>query len=205
VISADYASRQLSGVWKMAWNRPDWATALDRSVDGVFSSFWAMAFATPIALLGFFSARRAAERLPNLPPSAILETPLTVSVLIELSAYLVDWAVGLAALILCARAMNVANRLGDLIIGYNWLQVFAIVGQTIPLLALSLTGRTEIAAMLYLPALALIIALYVGMLRRGSNAGVGVVIAMFALLAITGFLANSAITALGFGLYKAFT
>lgn len=205
MISAEYASRQLSGVWKMAWNRPDWAESLDRSVDGVFNSFWAAAFVSPIAILGFISARRAVEKIPNLATSPILEMPFSISVSIEFVAYLAGWGAGLAALIFFARSMRTTQRVGDLIIGYNWLQVFAAVGQATPLVVLSVTGRSEIAAILALPVMILIIALYVGVLRRGSDAGVGLVVAMFAWLIFARFIASSAITSIGFGLYTAFS
>lgn len=204
MINADYALKQLSGVWKMAWNAPGWEASLDRSLDGVFRSFWSIAIAAPIAFVGFFSARRAAERMPNIPTSPILETPFAVSMLIEMAAYFADWMIGLAALIFVARALGVARHAGDLVIGYNWLQVFVAIGQTLPFIALGLTLRGELALTLALPAMALIIALYWGVLRRGSSGTIGVVIAMLALLVLIGFVASSVITSIGFGLYKAF-
>lgn len=205
MISGDYALRQLSGVWKMAWNAPDWQEALDRSVDGVFRSFWAVALAAPIAVVGFFSARRAAERLPDIPPSPILEAPFSVSMIIEAAAFFVDWGVSLAALIFVARAMGLARNAGDLVIGYNWLQIFVAIGQAIPIIGLSLTLRTEVGALLALPAIAFIIVLYWGVLRRASNGNIGNVVAMLALLVLIGFVARSVVSSIGFGLYKAFS
>ena len=65
MIRLDYAASQIGAVWKMGWNRPGWEETLDRTVDGVFKSFWAIFLAVPFSFLGFYSARRFAERTPE--------------------------------------------------------------------------------------------------------------------------------------------
>jgi hypothetical protein len=203
VISFDYASRQLAGVWRMAWNQPDWTTTIDRSVDGVFRSFWAIAFAAPVALAGSFCVRRAAAHIPELAQSALLTVPLGASVMIEMIAYVAGWFAGLATLIFAVRSIGAAKRVGDVIIGYNWLQVFAAAAQLAPLAILSLTRRSEVAALFALPALVIVIALYWGMLRRSSDGGRAAVLGMFVLLAIVTFLTSSIIASVCLALYKA--
>lgn len=199
-MTPDYAARQIGGVWKMAWNLPGWEGALDRSVDGVFRSFWAALIAAPFVVLGFVSVRRAAARAPDFPDAPILAAPVFVATAIEVAAFAVDWGASLAALIVAARLLKAERHAADAIIGYNWLQVPTTAAQALPLAASSL-GR-EIAGLLFLPVLAFVVALYWGMLRRSLRIGPAAAAGLILLLTIVGLVANALVSTAGLALLQ---
>ena len=201
----DYAARQLAGVWKMAWNRPDWRETLDRSVNGVFLSFWAAAFAAPLAFLGYFSMRRAAGRMTDFPETTLMDSPAWYALAAEMVGYATDWAVSLITLLFAARTLKAEKRVGDVVIGFNWLQVFIAASQAAPLALLGLTGSAEFAGLIFIPATVLIIALFWGYLRRSLEAGPGAVIALILLLTLIGIVVNSVVSAAAAGFYRLFS
>lgn len=170
MINFDYAASQMAAVWNMAWNRPGWQDALDRSVDGVFKSFWAAAFAAPFPLLGYFSLRRAALNIPELRDTPLFQAPPAFGLTVEIIGYLVNWGAGLAALILLARALGAGARIADVIIGFNWLHVLTAIAQAIPQAVLGFAGQREIAGILSIPSAVLVIALIWGYIRRSLGA-----------------------------------
>ncbi|MGD9659511.1 MAG: hypothetical protein AB7P23_12650 [Amphiplicatus sp.] len=191
MIDLDYAARQIAGVWNMAWNREGWAAGLDRSVDGVFHSFWGILFAAPFALLGVVSLRRAASRIAEFPSSALLDAPFAFAVTTEMTAYVVDWAASLAALVLAARAMGASRRVADVIIGFNWLQPMIAIAEAAPLAIISFVSRRELLGVLLLPMFAFVLAVTWGVLRRSLAANVSTTVGLIALVVIVGFFARS--------------
>lgn len=202
MIDLDHAARQLGAVWKMVWNAPDWQTGLDRSVDGVFRSFGAILLAAPIAFASYFSLRRASTRIPDFPEEPLLAAPFAVYITAQMIAFLVDWAVTLIALMFAARAVGAARRAGDVVIGFNWGQVFIATAQAIPLVILGVTARGEIAGALLLPSLAFIIAFYWGLIRRSAGAGAAATVAILILLTLLGLIVRSLVGAGALGLYR---
>lgn len=190
MINFDYAASQMAAVWNMAWNRPGWQDALDRSVDGVFRSFWAVALAAPFSFLGYFSLRRAAERIPELRETPLLHTPLPFSLSVEIIGYVVSWGAELAALILLARALGAGARIADVIIGFNWLHVLTAIAQAIPWAVLGFAGQREIAGILSIPSAILVIALIWGYIRRSLGASLAQSIGILLFLILLGVFAS---------------
>lgn len=205
MIDFDYAARQLAGVWAMAWNRPEWRDALDRSVDGVFRSFWAFAFAAPLAFAGYFSLRRAAAVIPDFPETPLLQAPFAFTLAAEMTAYAADWAASLTALIFAARAMKIGRRMADLVVGFNWLQVFVAAAQAVPLIAIGLSGSSDVAGLLFIPATVLVVGLFWGYLRRTFDANVGTTIGLIIMLTLIGLLASAIVSGLATGLLQIFS
>lgn len=205
MIDIDYAAGQMACVWKMAWNAPDWEESFDRSVDGVFKSFWAMLFTAPVAFAGFFSLRRAASRTPDFSDLALIEAPFAFSAAAAFVSFLADWTASLVALVLAARATGASRRIADVIIGFNWTQFFTALAQTAPLVVLGLTGEGKIASVLLLPSAAFVIAFYWGFLRRSLKKGVAVTIALLVMLTLLGLVVSSLVDAGAIGLYRLFS
>lgn len=202
MIDSDYAVRHLIGVWKMAWNAPDWENYFDRSVDGVFRSFWAAAFTAPIALAGFISIRHAANQIPEFADAAALQTPIGIAVAAEAVAFVAEWSVQLVVLVIAARMAGAGRRVASLIIGFNWMQVYVTLAQATPLAILGIFGSREAAAILSFPMLVFAIAFNWGFLRRGLRTNVGTTIAVFALLSLLGLIVSSLVGAGTFALYS---
>jgi hypothetical protein len=190
VIGFDYAASQLAGVWRMAWNRDGWRDLLDRSVDGVFRSFWAAMFAAPFSLLGFFLLRRAADRMPDLPEMPLLQAPLLFGLGVEIIEYLANWGAALAVLILFTRSLGAGARISEVIIGFNWLHVFTAAIQSAPLAALELTGSRQLAGTLANASSVLIFALVWGVIRRSMGAPVAQSIGILVFLLLLGLLVS---------------
>jgi len=204
VIDFDYAARQLAGVWKMAWNRPDWTMSLDRSVDGVFRSFWAVALAAPFALAEFVSLRRILSRDRDNPIPQLVEAPLGYAVAVEAVAYLLGWSAGLAALVMAARALGASRRAGDAIIGFNWVQVMTAAAQAAMLALAVIAGDSDASILFRLPIAVFAIALIWGVLRRSLGAGVAATIAVFLMIVVVGGVARLAIELAAIAVLHAF-
>lgn len=205
MINFDYAASQMAAVWNMAWNRPGWQDALDRSVDGVFRSFWALALAAPFSLLGYFSLRRAALHIPELRETPLLQAPLPFSLTVEIIGYLVNWGAGLAALILFARALGAGARIADVIIGFNWLHVLIAIAQVIPQAVLGFAGRREIAGLLAIPSVVLVVALIWGYIRRSLGASLARSISILLFLILLGVFMSLLIEGIAGLLLQAFS
>lgn len=200
----DYASRQIVASSMMAFARQGWEERLDRSVDGVFRSFQAILIAAPIALVGHFALRRAAARIPDLQASVLLEAPYAYAVSVELVGYIVDWAASLALLIFAARALGASRRVGDLVVAFNWTQIPIALAQTSWLVLLGWAGSGSITAIAMFPAIAVIIALRWGVIRRGAGANAGAATGLIALLMLTGVISGAIVSGVATALYEAF-
>jgi hypothetical protein len=201
-MNFDYAARQIGAVWKMARNDERWKAELDRSVDGVFRSFWAMAFAAPIAFAGYFSLRRAADRMPELHAAALMHAPYAVILSAQIAAFAIDWIAGLAALVLLARASGAGKRAADLIIGYNWAQPLATAAQAVPLIVLGVTASRPVTSIFYLPAMIFVLLLFWGVLRRSLGAGVAMTIGLIVTLMLIGVIVGTLVNGVALGLYR---
>lgn len=190
MIGFEYAASQLAGVWRMAWNRDGWRDMLDRSVDGVFRSFWAAMFAAPFSLLSYFLLRRAIERLPDLPETPLSQAPLLYGLGVETIGYLANWGAALVALILFARALGASARISEIVIGFNWLHVFSAAIQSTPLIAFELTGLRQFAGVIGVAAGVLVFALVWGVIRRGVGAPVAQSIGIVVFLMLLNLLVS---------------
>lgn len=186
----DYAASQLGAVWNMAWNRPGWRSMLDRSVDGVFKSFWAIVYTAPFPILSYVSFHRAIQQIPNIPDTPLLHAPMAVSLLVEFISYIVNWGAGLTALVMLARALGAGGRVADVIIGFNWLHVFTASIQSAPLIVAGLVGMREFAGLLAILSAILVFAFTWGIIRRSFDASGGRTFSVLALLIVIGVLTN---------------
>lgn len=204
MIGLDQAARQIAAAWNLALNRPNWTRDLDRSVDGVFRSFWAFAFAAPLHVIGFYAARRAARALPELAAEPLADAAFAAALPAQMVGFFADWCVSLAALLLIARATGAARRAADIVAGYNWLQVPIAAIQVAPLIAMSLTNQPQLAGLLFVPALAAVVALFWGFLRRTLATDAGSTIGVIILLTLIGLIVQSAAAALALGAIRLF-
>ena len=196
MIDFDYAARQLAGVWRMAFTRgwegaADWRNDIDRSVDGVFKSFWAIAFAAPFALLSYVALHRAVKKIPTIEASPLLEAPLGVMLGVEFLSYAIDWGVSIGAIVFMARALDATRKVTDTIITYNWAQVFAVALQSIPIALMGLLGTQAIAGILALPILVIVLVLFWGVFRQAMELKPGMAVAMIFLLTLINIIVNS--------------
>lgn len=180
----DYAASQTAATWNMAWNRSGWKDQMDRSVDGVFRSFWAIAFAAPFAFARYLLFREIAAETPDFPESPLLQAPFAFGLTAEMIGYAANWAAGLVTLILFARAINAGERAAELIIGFNWLHVLTELIQLPPLAAFSIAGGRQIGALLAVPATALTVFLLYGYIRRALGAPLAQSIAVLLFLGL---------------------
>lgn len=170
----------------MAFDAGDWRAALDRSIDGVFGSFFAFFFAAPLVALFTVSARRAAARIPDFPDTLYQTAPLAALLVSDIATYALDWGVSLALLIMLARASGAGDRAADLIVGYNWIQPVIAAAQLPAIALMASTASAAAGSLLGLPALVLTAFLIWGIIRRGLNVGPAQAAAAFAALALVG-------------------
>jgi len=194
MIDFEYAARNIRGVWRMAFGGGDWRDDLDRSVDGVFRSFWAIALAAPFSLLAFVSLHRAAARSDAIEAPALTDAPLALLLATETTSFLLDWAASIAALVFTARALGAGNRTADVIAGFNWAQVITTVAVTAPIAVLGLTASAEIFSLLYLPAVIFALVLLWRVLRQCLPLDAGMAVALIAMLTVIGLVIRSAVT-----------
>lgn len=194
MIDFEYAGRHVRGVWRMAIGAPDWTDDVDRSVDGVFRSFWAIALATPFALLAFHSAARAARLSPRYAETVFAKAPAPLIISAEMLGFIASWAASVAALGAIARALKESNHAASLIVTYNWSQLLTMAVASVPAALLAVTGATELFVLLALPAIAFSFFVLWGVLRRNLSITVGVAISLIALLTLIELLINAATT-----------
>ena len=200
MISFDEAARQIAGAWKMARGSDDWRSSLDRSVDSVFSSFAAFAFAAPLVVLFTASAKRAAARIPDFSDSLYQTAPLIPLLAADLLTFALDWAASLALLVMLAQRTGAGKNTADLIVGYNWIQPLIAAAQLPSIAVMASTASTTAGALLGIPGFALAIFLIWGVVRRGLGAQPAPAAAIIAMLIIVGAVidvaASSAMRAL---------
>ncbi len=199
-MNASYALSQIIGVWRMAFNRSGWDRALDRSLDGVFASFWAIAWSAPLLIANFAALQIIFAGAENLPDDPLLGAPAPFWIASNLATFAVDWIIGLVALLAAARFLGASKRAGDAVIGFNWLQPITAAAQAIPIGAGYLLKSPAAFSVLMMPAIALSIAVYWGVLRRGLGLAPGPAIAITAgtmlLSVIVGALCHGAALAI---------
>jgi len=201
----EYAARNIKGVWRLAFGGPDWRDDLDISVDGVFRSFWAIAFAAPFSVLAFLSARRAALASPDFDAAAIANAPLAVILTADIVGIALDWGASIAALVFTARALGAQKQMAQMIVGFNWAQVIATIAVALPVAVLGVTMSMDLFVLLYLPAVGFALALLWGVLRKSLPLNVSMTVALIVMLTLIGVIINSSVTAGAVYLYHAFS
>lgn len=194
MIGFEYAGRHLRGVWRMITGDANWTEDIDRSVDGVFRSFWAILFTTPFALLSFHAAQRAAAASPQYEETIFARAPAPVVMAAELVAFCASWLASIVILALAARQFRATRNAGALIVTFNWSQLLTFVAAAIPAAALALTGNSPIFVILALPAIVFSIVVLWGVLRRNLPVTIGVAVALIALLTLVELSINAVTT-----------
>ena len=116
------------GAWRLARLDAGAMAWFDRSVGGVWRSFWAMALAYPAVIL-LVILRPAPEQAWAFPSLHIL--------LIESTTYVIEWTGFLLATVELCRWLRREEECLDFIVAYNWWQVL----QTGLMLAAIVIGR----------------------------------------------------------------
>jgi hypothetical protein len=199
-MTFEYAARQLGAVWDMTFGGRRWMDAFDRSLDGVFRSFWGPALAAPFVLLAHVSLRRAVERFPETRSEPLFEAPIAQGAAVQILAFGADWGAALLALVLMLRALGAQKNAATAIAGYNWLQVHTAAIQAVP--AAAAPFSREAAALLLLPAFGIVIAIYWGVLRRSLELNWATTVGIILVLTFVGLLAQSAVIWLGLALLQ---
>ncbi|MCB2113999.1 MAG: hypothetical protein R3C42_07655 [Parvularculaceae bacterium] len=181
----DRAASQMGGAWAMAFDLDGWRDRLDRSVDGVFRSFYAFFIAAPMMALYTLTVRRATERMPDHFESIHLAAPPAMIVISDLVFFAADWAVGLALLVLLSRTLGAGKNAAGLIAGFNWSQPITTAIQLPPVALAAATASPAAATLLGLPALALAVTVLWGIIRRGLAISIGPSVAVIAMLVVT--------------------
>ncbi|MEZ5896431.1 MAG: hypothetical protein R3C40_02660 [Parvularculaceae bacterium] len=201
MISLDDAARQFTGVWKMAFSADDWRRDLDRTEDGVFRSFWAMAFTAPLVALFSVTSFRALLKNAAAPDLAVLDLPLSVFVSAKLVSFALEWTACLTFLLVVARAGGAGRRAADIIVGYNWIQPITVAAQGPAIALIAATGDVGIGGFLVLPALGLSLALYWGVIRKSMETAVGQTMALIAALYVIGLSVDAGVTAIAMAFF----
>lgn len=194
MIDFDYAGRHVRGVWRMISGDAGWAEDIDRSVDGVFRSFWAILFTTPFALLSFHAAHRAALASPQYEETVFSRAPAPVVIAGEMLAFGASWLASVVILALAARQFQATRNAAALIVAFNWSQLLTFAAASIPAAVLALTGSSPVFVALALPAIVFSIVVLWGVLRRNLPVTVGVAIALIALLTFAEIAINAITT-----------
>lgn len=184
MIGPQDASEQAAATWRMAIGADGWREALDRSLDGVFRSFWAFAYALPFALGAFYLQWKMAARTPGALSEIIAAQPLAAYLAQQIAAYLLDWGASIALIVLIARSLRAERRIADAIVGYNWLQLIATGLAVAPVGIYAVTGVAELATLSALPVIALQLVLLWGVLRRSFETTTPITIAIVIMLVL---------------------
>ncbi len=205
MITLDYAANNLIGAWKMAWGLNSWEERVDHSTDGVFLSFWAIAVAAPLSLLFVSSVRRAARVTPDFPETPVLQAPIALMVASDFIAFVLFIAISLFSLVMIARRLGAYRQISLLIVGFNWSQVFVGAILALPVTVMGITGSKNLAAALFLPAVAFSGAIFWGILRRSLPLNVTMTIAAIVLLMLISVITDSVVNGFALFAYQAFS
>ena len=198
MISFDYAAHQIGGVWKLAFpqfqqksgSQAD--TALDYTIDGFFKSFWAILFAAPFAILSFIAAQRFVEKFDSEALTTVQQTPLPTMLVINSTAFVIDWGISILAIVAVAKALNATSTVANTIIGYNWATMINTGLNALVLVMVSFLGKA--ASAIAIPITAIVLALLWGVFRRTMNTTPGTTIAIIMILTLISFIVSAGFT-----------
>ena len=205
MINFEYAARHIRGVWRIAFGGGDWREDMDLSVDGVFRSFWAMAFTAPFMLLAFVSIRRTAAQSEILASDPLQNAPSAFVLTIESLGFVADWALSVVALVALARTMKAENRVADVIVSYNWAQVMTAAAVSIPFALVAIAGSESAAGLLTLPAVVFSIFITWRVLRECLSLDVTMTVATIAVLTLISLVVSAALSGIALSLLQLFS
>lgn len=192
----DHIAAQLSAVWKMIMNAPEWRDEIDHSIDGIFRSGWSALICLPLISVNTISVRRAALLRPSAEEHLALAIPAWSFVFIEVASFYLSWVASIFLLVMIARNLGAQAKIADIIVGYNWLQLPLVLSIMVPVTLLATTGSDAIAGGIALPVLVFQIAALWGFVQRAFGAALGPNIAIIALLFLVSILISILMTML---------
>ena len=177
----------------MVVDAPGWRDRVDSSVDGVFESFLAFAYAFPLGIGLFILTWNTSTAMPEFAGAPLLKLGVAGFIAIELIIMFAKWIGSLALLVGFTRAFDVSERAGLVIVAYNWSQLLRLAVQIAAMVVLSISASSIAGSFAVLMALAIQFAILWAVIRRGFDrnlaASVGVLILVVILtLAITGLI-----------------
>ncbi len=202
VVPFDYATAHLSAIWRLGFSpensKDAWRDMIDRSVDGVFKSFWAMVYAAPFAALSFTSTYKVAPQVSEAFRSPLFEAPFPILFLVLFLTYGLTWIINIAIMAFVASRAGYKREVSDLVICYNWAQVPILAIQAIPITLAALSQATaSFGFLLAVAGLCMVMILYWRIFRRSLGAGIGLTIALLSLLLIVNVIIGNVLTAFG--------
>ncbi len=202
MISFAYAARHLRGVWRLAAGDDDWRDEMDLSTEGVFTSFWAIAFSAPFAIVGVLTEYKIAGSAPAFQSSLYAKAPLVILAPVELLASLIVWLMTAAALGFVAKRLEATQETTALIVSFNWSQLLAFITVLAPAVVFVTTGNAQIGSLLYFVVLIFSIYLFWIVIRRILPITVGVTILVIVGLSAVSFGIYAVLTNLAIRLYQ---
>lgn len=200
MIDFAYTAQQIKGVWRLLFKGD--SADLDRSLDGVFHSFWAIALSTPFILATYMGAQKLAAMAPDSAETIFTKAPFLWLFGARLLAFLAYWAASIAFLSSIARMGRASGQAGTMMIAYNWSHFLSFAAASAPAAALALTGNAELFAVFALPAVIFSYVVFWNTLRRTLPLTIGVTIAIIAGLTVFQILVNAIISESAIGLYQ---
>ncbi|MEO1013896.1 MAG: hypothetical protein AAFX08_01780 [Pseudomonadota bacterium] len=197
----EYAASQISAVWKMARNDPDWREDLDASVDGVFRSFEAAFYAIPLSVILFAFFLRAAANAEEPPSAPLFSASPAIFIGVQTVAYIAEWAAGVTLLAIAARSLNASRSAAPLIASYNWAQPPITALQTVTMGGIAITGASASSVAIAFASIILQMIILWGVVRRALECDIGVTVAILAGLLVSSILAASLVVNLGAALF----
>jgi len=128
MITAREASYGLFGAWRLAHLDPRGMDYFDKTVEGLWRSFWAAALSAPLVIL--ILILRYANAKTDLDPLRY--------VLVEATGYVIMWTAYPLAAWYLLQLLGRSNRYVGYIVAYNWANVIQIVA-SVPVAALIAT------------------------------------------------------------------
>ena len=193
MISVEYAARQLKGVIDISFNGNDADNALDNTIDDVFNSFWAIAFALGPLFLIAAAARQASLELQPSEAPALAYSPLLVFYGVQVFSSVTVWVASLATLVMTARKLDAGKRAASAIVGFNWMNLLTLLFACVPSLALLISGNAPAFAVLLLPVAGVNIFILWRMLRATLLMSVNITVALFFLLLLIEIITGAVI------------
>ncbi len=193
MINFDYIARHVRGVWRMAFggHESDGGDGMDRSMDGVFASFWAIIITAPFAMVAFTADKQIAASSTEFSNTVYAKTPLPVLFTAEIIALAAYWAASIAALALTARSLNATRQVAGLIVAYNWGQLVIFMLSAAPAATLIFTGNLNLFALVALPAGIAGVFILWRILRQNLPLTIGATIFLIVLLTAIKLFVNS--------------
>ncbi len=205
MIGFDYAARHLRGVWRLAAGDETWREGMDLSTEGVFASFWAIAFSAPFAIVGILVQYKIAEASPAFPSSLYAQAPMALMAPVDLLSSLAAWLMTVAVLALAAKQLGAARETAALIVSFNWSQLLAFITVMAPAIAIAATGNAELSSLLFFGVLVFSIYLFWMVIRRNLPISVAIAIALIVGLSAASFGVYTILTNIAVRLYQLFS